>query len=109
RGGLMYVDIEINGKTSQAMVATWVTHKSVEVKEAQRKGMCLMKDTWRLKAVNSKPLATEGLTKDIVLKLGPWGGGVNFTVTPIDDFDMVLGLEFLTQAKTIPIPIASFL
>ncbi|GAV75433.1 Asp_protease domain-containing protein [Cephalotus follicularis] len=103
----MYVDIEINGKTSQAMVDTGATRNVVDVKEARRTGTCLTKDTGRLKAVKSKPLATEALAKDVLLKLGQWGGRVNFTVAPMEDFDMVLGLECLTQAKAIPIPAAS--
>ncbi|GAV62224.1 Asp_protease_2 domain-containing protein [Cephalotus follicularis] len=103
-GGLMYFNIEINGKTSQAMVDTGATHNFVNVKDARRTGMCLTKDTERLKAINSKPLATKRLAKDVLLRLGPWGGQVNSTVAPMDNFDMVLGLEFLTQAKVIPIP-----
>ncbi|GAV75208.1 LOW QUALITY PROTEIN: Asp_protease domain-containing protein, partial [Cephalotus follicularis] len=101
-GCLMYVNIEINGKTSQAMVDTGETQNFVDVKETKT-GMCLTKETERLKAVNSKPLAMEGLAKDVLLKLGS-GGRVNFTVVPMDHFEMVLGLLFLTQAKAIPIP-----
>ncbi|GAV79296.1 Asp_protease domain-containing protein [Cephalotus follicularis] len=105
--GLMYVDVEINAKTSQAN--TGATHNFVDVKKARRTYMCFTKDTRWLKVVNSKSLATEGLAKDVLLKLGQWGGHVNFTVATMNDFDMVLGLEFLTQAKVIPIPAASWL
>ncbi|GAV80332.1 hypothetical protein CFOL_v3_23793 [Cephalotus follicularis] len=91
------------------MVDTGETHNFLNMKEARRIGMCLTKDTGQFKIVDSKPVATERLVKDVQLKLGPWGGLVNFTVAPINVFDMVMGIEFLTQANAIPIPAVSFL
>ena len=38
------------------------------------------------------------------MTLGTWNGFVNFSVVPMDDFQVVLGLEFLNQVKAIPIP-----
>ena len=42
-------------------------------------------------------------------KLGPWEEGINFTVSPMDDFDVVIGLDFMVAAQAIPIPAASCL
>ena len=45
----------------------------------------------------------------MMTKLGPWEGGINFTVSPMDVFDVVLGLDFMIAAQGIPIPAASCL
>ena len=42
-------------------------------------------------------------------KLGPWEGGINFTVSPMDDFDVVLGLDFMVTAQAILILAANCL
>ena len=38
------------------------------------------------------------------MKIGPWEGKVNLTVAPMDDFKIVMGMDFLCQVKAVPIP-----
>ena len=61
-----------------------------------------------MKAVNSPASAISESSKNVT-KLGPWEGGINFTVFPMDNLDVVLGLDFMIAAQTIPIPAASYL
>ncbi|RVW86101.1 hypothetical protein CK203_037994 [Vitis vinifera] len=35
---------------------------------------------------------------------GSWEGRVDFTVAPMDDFKMVLGMDFLQKVKAVPLP-----
>ena len=38
------------------------------------------------------------------MHIGPWEGRVDFTVAPMDDFKMVLGMDFLQKVKAMPLP-----
>ena len=40
-----------------------------------------------------------GITYGVKLKVGEWTGKVNFLVMELDDFDVILGDEFLVAAK----------
>lgn len=94
----MYVDIGIKGKSVKAMIDTSATHNfMVDIKVIQ---LCLtmVKDQGKLKIVKSKALATSGMAKLVSCKMGPWNGNISFIVAPLDDFDLVLGLDFLTKA-----------
>ncbi|RVW76807.1 Transposon Ty3-I Gag-Pol polyprotein [Vitis vinifera] len=38
------------------------------------------------------------------MHIGSWEGRVDFTVAPMDDFKMVLGMDFLQKVKAVPLP-----
>ncbi|KAA0052266.1 uncharacterized protein E6C27_scaffold207G00900 [Cucumis melo var. makuwa] len=60
----------------------------------------------RMKAVNSIALPVVRLVKQTTIKLGGWKDCVDFVVVKMDDFDVVLGMEFLPEHQVIPIPLA---
>ncbi|XP_022745098.1 uncharacterized protein LOC111295720 [Durio zibethinus] len=107
--GLMYVDLVLNEKTTRAMVDTGATDTFITPKEAKRCGLKVNKDYGQMKAVNSPAFAISGSSKNVMTKLGPWEGKVDITVSPMDDFDVVIGLDFMMLAQAIPIPAASCL
>ncbi|GJT50986.1 ATP-binding cassette subfamily C member 8 [Tanacetum coccineum] len=51
------------------------------------------------KAVNSPAKAIHGVAKDVQGKIGEWEGTIDFSVVPMDDFKVVLGLEFLDKVR----------
>ncbi|KAA0046480.1 gag-asp_proteas domain-containing protein [Cucumis melo var. makuwa] len=57
-----------------------------------------------MKAVNSVALPIVGLVNRSTIKLGGWKGPVDFVVVKMDDFDVVLGMEFLLEHQVIPMP-----
>ena len=38
------------------------------------------------------------------MHISSWEGRVDFTVAPMDDFKMVLGMDFLQKVKAMPLP-----
>ncbi|KAL4031055.1 hypothetical protein IC575_009311 [Cucumis melo] len=44
-----------------------------------------------------------------MIRLGGWSGLVDFVVVKMDDFDVVLGMEFLLEHQVIPMPLAKCL
>lgn len=41
---------------------------------------------------------------DVPLFLGHWVGTHNLTVVPLDDFNLLLGIDFMRKFKVAPIP-----
>jgi hypothetical protein len=41
--------------------------------------------------------------KDVSMKLGDWVGRTSFVVVPLDDYEVILGQEFLRMEKAVPI------
>ena len=91
----MYVEVVLNGKTTSAMVDTGTADTFISPEKVKRCGIKVTKDCGQMKAVNSPASAICGSSKNVMTKLGPWEGGINFTVSPMDDFDVVLGLDFM--------------
>ena len=86
------------------MVDSGATHNFITEAEVRRLRLHWKKDSGRIKAVNSVVLPIVGLVKRIVIKLGGWKGPVDFVVVKMDDFDVVLRMEFLFEHQVIPMP-----
>nr|CAD1817772.1 unnamed protein product [Ananas comosus var. bracteatus] len=93
---LMYMDIKLNSKTTRAMVDTGATHNFIATGEAKWLGLTLSKDGSRMKAVNSKDQPIAGLVnEEVPVSVGSWSGKDNFMLVLMDDFQVILGIEFL--------------
>lgn len=91
----MHIDIRIRVKSVKAMIGTGATHNFITNNKAKWLGLIVKKDQRKLKAVNSKALAISRIAKLARCKMGPYNMNVSFTVALLNDFDIVLGLEFL--------------
>ena len=102
--GLMYVEAIVNGKATKALVDTGATHNFVLEGEAKRLELQASKEGGWLKAVNSVAKPSHGVARGVIMHIGSWEGKVDFTVAPMDDFKMVLGMDFLQKFKAVPLP-----
>ncbi|XP_012837907.1 PREDICTED: uncharacterized protein LOC105958449 [Erythranthe guttata] len=102
--GLMYVEARINGTPAKVMVDTGATHNFITEEEAKRVGLrWTRRDGW-LKAANAKAQPLNGVARDAELHLGTWKGQVDFSVAPMDDFKVVLGMDFFRKVMAISMP-----
>ena len=62
-----------------------------------------------MKAVKSMALPILGIARKATLKLGTWSSLVDFVIVKMDEFDVVLGMEFLLEHKLIPMSLAKCL
>ncbi|KAL0411108.1 UNVERIFIED_CONTAM: hypothetical protein Slati_3700500 [Sesamum latifolium] len=98
--GLMFVDVKIHGKPIRAMIDTGATHNYLASAEVERLGLVLEKGVGRVKAINSAAQPIAGVAKSVLIKVGPFEGKTNLSVVVMDDFKLILGLEFLRDTRT---------
>ncbi|KAH9763740.1 hypothetical protein KPL70_001270 [Citrus sinensis] len=102
--GLMYVSAKVNGQSVHALLDTGATHNFVSVDEAKRLGLKATKEGGTMKAVNSPAKPIAGIVQGVHITLGTWSGKLDFSIVPMDDFKMVLGMEFFDQVHAFPLP-----
>ena len=101
---LMHVQVLLNGIRVNAMVDSGATHNFVATSEASRLDLKLVDDDSRIKAVNSKAQKIQGIAKDVLLQVGEWKGKINLLCVPLDDFNLILGIDFFLKSKAALIP-----
>ncbi|GJU13413.1 putative retrotransposon gag domain, aspartic peptidase domain protein [Tanacetum coccineum] len=99
----------INGVKVRALIDSGATHNFVADDEAKRLGINATKGSGTIKAVNSPAKAIHEVAKDVRAKIGEWEGTINLSVVLMDDFKVVLGLEFLDKVRAFPTPFANSL
>jgi hypothetical protein len=57
-----------------------------------------------VKEVNSKEKETTGVSSSVHIRLDKWEGWANFIVMPMDDFEVILGKEFLRRMHSVLMP-----
>lgn len=58
----------------------------------------------KIKAVNSPAPRVSGIARAASIRVGSWKAHTNFTVVPMDDFQVIIGLEFMRQTMTAVMP-----
>lgn len=101
---LLYVHAVVNGREIDAMVDTGATHNFVSELAIARLGLSVVKHTSRVKAINSKAQPVVGVVQAATISLGDWSGRIDLLGVPLDDFDLILGIDFLTTAKAAVMP-----
>ncbi|KAL6202217.1 hypothetical protein ACLB2K_025926 [Fragaria x ananassa] len=104
RGGSLYVDVKVGGTTVHALVDCGATHNFMTSEEARKLGVRVTKESGSVKAVNTAATPIVGVVRDVEVRIGAWKGRVDFTVVEMDDYGMVIGLEFMDKARAFPIP-----
>ena len=90
----MYVSAKVNGQSVRALLDTGATHNFVSVDEAKRLGLKATKEGVTMKAVNSPAKPIAGIAQGVHITLGTCSRKLDFSIVPMDDFKMVLGIEF---------------
>ncbi|XP_060196336.1 uncharacterized protein LOC132625764 [Lycium barbarum] len=106
---LMFVDMRVNGKPVRAMVDTGATHNYLASTEVEYFGLVVEKGRGRVKAINSPAIPVGGASKGVPFKLSSLEGKMNMSIVIMDDFKLILGLEFMRENYVIPFPFADAL
>ncbi|KAG6506505.1 hypothetical protein ZIOFF_031829 [Zingiber officinale] len=101
---LLHVSVMLNGKSAYAMVDTGATHTFVSAKLVQEFGLSVSKCPKYIKSVNAKAQAVVGMAYNVPLTVGTQVGKANMMVIPLEDFQIILGMDFLRKTKMVPMP-----
>ena len=101
---LMHVQVLINGIRVKAMVDNGATHNFVATSEASRLDLKLVDDDSRIKVVNSKAQRIQSIAKDVLLQVDEWKCKCNLLCVPLDDLNLILGIDFFLKSKATLIP-----
>ncbi|KAK2988276.1 hypothetical protein RJ640_026129 [Escallonia rubra] len=102
--GLLYMEAKLNGKLAHVLVDTGATHNFITMGEAERLGLNVVDGGGWLKPVNAEAKPLQGMVRRVEIRLGKWKGFVDFSVARMDDFKVVLGLDFLRQVNALVSP-----
>ena len=84
-----------------AMVDTGAEVNIMTKTAATRLGLLCNPSNAQLRTVNALPTPVSGLAHGVNITLGEWQGKTNFTVAPLDIFDIILGQEFFQECHTV--------
>ncbi|XP_059664093.1 uncharacterized protein LOC132309845 [Cornus florida] len=101
--GLMFIQVTLNGKEVLAMVDTGATHNFIAQREVSNFNLKLIPYANKMKAMNSEAKPVLGMATTS-MKVGCWEAVVSLMAVPLDDFDLILGIEFLTKARVVVVP-----
>uniref|UniRef100_A0A3Q7FHJ2 Uncharacterized protein n=1 Tax=Solanum lycopersicum TaxID=4081 RepID=A0A3Q7FHJ2_SOLLC len=90
----LFVDSKLNGKDLRIMVDIGATHNFVTEQKAKELGLSYVASKTKLKTVNPTPTTVHGFAPEVPIDLGDWTGQTDFTIAPMDVFDVILGLDF---------------
>ncbi|KAH0747723.1 hypothetical protein KY285_009380 [Solanum tuberosum] len=66
-----------------------------------RLGLSYSPSKAQLRTVNAPPTPVSGVAHGVSITLGEWQGKTNFTIVPLDLFDIILGQEFFQQCHAV--------
>ena len=95
--GLMVTTVLVDEREVRAMLDTGATANFLASHEVARLGLKVTVVGSKVKAVNSASVSVQGAVQSS-LQVGTWQKIVKFTVMPLDDFDLILGMEFFMVA-----------
>jgi len=101
---LEYVRIKVGGVDILTMVDSDASHNFMGEDTARRIGLKFVPARAQMKTVNSPPIEVLGIAERVDTTLGEWTGKVDFTIVWIDDYEFVLGIEFMKQLDAMIAP-----
>lgn len=98
------METTIVGKIFKGLLDMGTSHFIVSSVVAKNLGLEVTKEEGDIKNVNSAPTPIVEMAHKVNVCMGEWSGPVDMTVVGMDDFEVVIGLEFLDQMKAVLVP-----
>ncbi|CAL2268868.1 unnamed protein product [Prunus armeniaca] len=102
--GVMFVDAMVNDKTTFFLVDTGVSHNFMSVQKVKRLRCRVSNEAGSMKTMNSFAKPIDRVARGVELHISAWKGVVDFSMIPMDDYDVVLGMKFMDKVQAFPIP-----
>ncbi|KAJ4723357.1 hypothetical protein OWV82_006740 [Melia azedarach] len=102
-GRLLYTKAFVNGRKIKALLDIGATGNYLAAKVVHRMGVQTYSKQGYVRVANSMEMKIEGEVA-ARLQVGAWQNVAKFTVIPLVDFDLILGLDFFLQSKAYVVP-----
>ena len=89
---------KVNGIWVKALVDKGATHTCVANSVAGSLGLTIKAYNSVVTSLNSKDHWVEGIIRSCPMEMGNWVGCCDLVVMRLRDFEMITGMNFLTQA-----------
>ncbi|MBA0755823.1 hypothetical protein Gogos_020789 [Gossypium gossypioides] len=103
---LIFVDINIASQKRSALTDMGASNLFISKKATRKLGLPTRKSNKKIKIVNFEKAPTMGVVQGVELQIDEWKGKEEFEVIQLDDYDYVLGLNFLDGIQTVLYPCA---
>ena len=100
----MYMAVQVNGIRVKALVDTGATHTSVASSVATNLGLTIKAYDSVVTSLNGRDHWVEGIIRSCPMEMRDWVGCCNMVVVHLCDLEMIMGMNFLTQAKVSIMP-----
>ena len=107
--GRMYVETIVKGTMLKATVDTDADDIYMAKELAEEIGLKYKRERGFVKGVNAECVAINGRARGIDIRIGPWEGKIDITVTPLDEKKFYLGMGFFNRVKSFVVPYANTL
>lgn len=101
---LMHVEAHVNNKPTKAMVDMGATHNFLSMDEAKRLELQASKEGRWIKVVNSSTKPLQGVVHEVMIYIDKYEGKINFIMALVDNFKVVLRMDFLWKVKVVLLP-----
>ena len=104
RNQMEYVEINIGKGPILTMVDSCATHSFMSQGTTKKIGLKFKPVQAQFKAMISPPNSVIGVAKNVNVSISEWTGKVDFIVVRIDDYEVVLGMEFMKKFEAMTDP-----
>ena len=101
---LMYMVVQVNGIGVKALVDTGATHTCVASSVAASLGLTIEAYDSVVTSLNGKDHWVEGIIRSCPMEMGYWVGCCDLVVMHLQDFEMIMRINFLTQTEVSIMP-----
>ncbi|GKC64179.1 RNA-directed DNA polymerase-like protein [Tanacetum coccineum] len=105
---LIFMKLTINNKNTLGLIDTGATYNFLDVKEVEQLGVTYNSERGTTKTINLEPKQIYGMAK-VKVYIDKWTNELTFTIVSLDDYMIVLGLDFFEGARAFPIPATKIL
>ena len=104
RNKLEYVRMNVGDTNVITMVDSGASHNFMSKDTTRRIGLKFVPARAQMKTINSPPVDILGVAEKMDTTLSEWTGKVDFTIVRSDDYEAVLGMEFMKQFDAMIVP-----
>lgn len=93
------MEVKVRDHTLYALIDTSALNMFLSNEAAKTLRLHMEPPSHQYKVVNFQDVLAIGVARDVELQVGRWKGKLSFKIISLDDYDLILGLEFFNSAR----------